>query len=182
MGLDGPVPDCTTLDHRRRTVSVDTHAPARTAAVDLVLGSTGPKVFGPGVLERAPSMAKDAATGGVACQGRRVRAPDEILSHAPTDSTTLDAAMAAWSRTPKAVPVIAPIPWLNEPTSLSLGASDREPRASVDRTEGRATGIGTGGCKHRPAGQRSAPATASTPGASPPVGLPFRTWRRVSSV
>ena len=47
MKLDLPVPDHTTLARRRRTVSIDMHAPGRKAPVDLVLDSTGLKFYGP---------------------------------------------------------------------------------------------------------------------------------------
>ena len=47
MGFALPVPDHTTLARRRRTVEVEMHAPGRKAPVDLVLGSTGFKFYGP---------------------------------------------------------------------------------------------------------------------------------------
>ncbi|MEM1432262.1 MAG: transposase [Pseudomonadota bacterium] len=92
MDLDLPVPDHTTLARRRRTVSLDMHAPGRTGPIDLVLDSTGLKFFGPGEWARAKHGEKrrdwrkvhisvDAGTGA-------------ILSHFLTNSDTSDAAMA----------------------------------------------------------------------------------------
>ncbi|MEM7778617.1 MAG: IS5 family transposase [Pseudomonadota bacterium] len=92
VNLDLPVPDHTTLARRRRTVTLDMHAPGRTAPVDLMLDSTGLKFFGPGEWARLKHDEKrrdwrklyisvDAGTG-------------EILSHFLTNSDTSDAAMA----------------------------------------------------------------------------------------
>ena len=126
MDLALPVPDHTTLARRRRTVSIDVHAPGRKAPVDLVLDSTGLKFYGPsrrlpgnrlpgsgGVgpqeARRKASRLEEVASGAISANAENALSVDagtgEILSHALTTSDTSD---AAW-----------PASWLPEPGAIS---------------------------------------------------------------
>jgi hypothetical protein len=53
MGVELPIPDHTTLARRRRSVMVDQAESPRRGPMDIVLDSTGLKLYGPGEWSRA---------------------------------------------------------------------------------------------------------------------------------
>ncbi|MEM1264568.1 MAG: transposase [Pseudomonadota bacterium] len=92
LGLTLPVPDQSTLVRRRRMVTVEPHVSGRSGPVDLVLESTGRKIFGPGKWARNKHGEKR-------CSWREVHiavdaSTGEVLAHALTDADTSDPAMA----------------------------------------------------------------------------------------
>jgi IS5 family transposase len=92
MMLDLAVPDQTTLARRRRTVDVHDQRWKRKGPIDIVIDSTGLKIFGAGEWARAKH-------GDSRRSWRKLHlsvdpASHEIVAHEPTDDDTADASMA----------------------------------------------------------------------------------------